>query len=465
MTEEINVSNPIQFEKILLKFLFKKESLRNKVLPFLKVELFNDNSDDIVKEIIAFSNDFGKFPSPRDLLLGTKDDRVKEKLTEIGNIVLADLDEGNLTKKVEQYFRTQLIFNEISQITIALEEGKLDEVDPQKLVEAKSFTFDDSIGLDIFEDDGTKFFEDLHNPETFIPTGFKKFDEMLCGGFKTKSLNLFIGGVNFGKTFFKCALSKQFLLQNQNVLFIPLEGTEEAIRDRIYYNLFDFTRKELMNLNLSDIKDLFIKVKDSIKNRLIIKEYPEHSFTANKLRLLLKELKDKRGYIPKVVMMDYMGLVSRNAIPKDGGKIDSNLKVASEEFHAVAKEFDIIMISSMQYNRKGFESSDPGMGDTSESFATMFTADEVFVLIQTDEMLKNSQYVYKKVKTRTGNKGFVGNIYANFEKQCLFELDQGQIHPNQIKKNNELIEKESTEILSILNKAEENKVNKNFEFT
>lgn len=260
---------------------------------------------------------------------------------------------------------------------------------------------------------------------------------------------------NTGKTLMKSAMAKQCLLQNYKVLFIPLEGTEEDIRNRIMFNIMDMTQDELKALEKDAFKDLLKKIKESIKSKLIIKRFNQHSFNASKLRVLLKELKNKLNFVPDIVFLDYMGLTIPNIINKDSGNQAAQLKRASEEFHGVSKDEDFALVSSMQFNREGFKSSNPNMDDISESFGTLFTADEVILLMQTEEMRKNNKYIYKKVKARSKNKDFVGNLNVDFERQKLFESDTNHKNEEERKKIEKMVEAESGEVQEMIEKVEQ----------
>ena len=236
---------------------------------------------------------------------------------------------------------------------------------------------------------------------------------------------------------------------------IKQETWEEDIRNRLMFNLLDKSMEELKALEKSHLKDLIRQVKMSIKQKLVIKRYNQHTFSASKLRVLLKDLKLKKNFIPDIVFIDYLGLAIPNTVTKDSGNQASLLKRASEEFHGVAKDCDFALVSSMQFNREGFKSSNPNMDDISESFGTLFTADEVILLMQTEEMQKNNKYIYKKVKARSKHKGFVGNICVDYDRQKLFEMDSSQFSSIEKKKIDAIVEEQSSEVADMMQKVEQ----------
>lgn len=256
---------------------------------------------------------------------------------------------------------------------------------------------------------------------------------------------------NTGKTLFKCSFASECLKRGQSVLFITLEMPEARIKDRIVCNLLDKTKTELKQFTKEELISRYSAMKRKISKDLVIKEYGEHELTASKLAVYLKDLGERRKFKPDIVFIDYMGLVSANTISKDANGA-SQLKRSSEEFHAVAKKMDFALVTSMQFNRQGFKKADPDMAEISESFATLFTADEVLLITQTAEMQTSRRYKYKKVKSRTPGKGRGGNFFVNYDKMRLTEVsDETAVTEetsvvNGESKFSELVERKAEEI-------------------
>ena len=77
-------------------------------------------------------------------------------------------------------------------------------------------------------------------------------------------------------------------------------------------------------------------------------------------------------------------------------------------------ECELPIVSATQTTRSGYQSSDIGLEDTSESFGLPATADFMFALIQTEDLEKLNQILVKQLKNRyndpTKNKKFVVGI-------------------------------------------------------
>jgi hypothetical protein len=410
-------------ERLLFRTFVSKPEIREKIFPFLDEKIFlKTNYKELFKIFKNHITTYGVFPNKGDIELAITSADLKNTIAEIRSVNLNDYTDDNLYDNIEIFIKKRSLWNELTGVFEKLKDNDEEclNLDIAKLERIKCFSFDDDIGIDVFEDDGSKFYEYINCKDVFLPTGMKQFDEISGGGLCRKAMTIIVSGVNRGKTALKCSLACDLLRQGRTVLFIPLEMPAEKIRDRIMVNMMDKTKDELLKMTKEQICSMFANLKHIIKTKLIIKDFNEHELNAHKLKNLLIELKEKKSFKPDVIFLDYLGLVSPNTLVVEGNSSFS-LKRASEEFHAIAKEFDLHLFTSMQFNRKGYNADDPDMDDISESFATLFTADEVILLIQTDEMLKELRYIYKKVKARTPGKGLTGNFRVDYTKMRFYE--------------------------------------------
>ena len=67
--------NPAVYERMIIKLLFKDTELREKIFPFLKVEIFDTDfsNQNIVKNVLAFSEKYDKFPNEIEIKTFIKD--------------------------------------------------------------------------------------------------------------------------------------------------------------------------------------------------------------------------------------------------------------------------------------------------------------------------------------------------------------------------------------------------------
>jgi hypothetical protein len=102
---------------------------------------------------------------------------------------------------------------------------------------------------------------------------------------------------------------------------------EERIAERIDANLLDTDISDLKLLGKDKYDKKIENLKQTVKGKLIIKEYPTATATANHFRSLLEELKLKKNFIPDVIFIDYLNICASARLK--GGNIGSYFLVKS----------------------------------------------------------------------------------------------------------------------------------------
>ena len=126
-----------------------------------------------------------------------------------------------------------------------------------------------------------------------------------------------------------------------------------------------------------------------------------------------------------------MNICASSRVRGLGGSINtySYVKSIAEELRGLAVEYDVPIMSATQTNRAGFQNTDVGLEDTSESFGLPATADFMFALITNENLEEAGQMLIKQLKNRysdpTSNKKFlVGVDRAKMRLSDLGELSQ-----------------------------------------
>ena len=210
-----------------------------------------------------------------------------------------------------------------------------------------------------------------------------------------------------GKSLFMCHCAAHNLKSGYNVLYITLEMAEEKIAERIDANTMNLTIDELKEIPKSSYDKKFFKLKEQVKGRLIIKEYPTACAGSANFRHLINELKIKKNFTPDIIYIDYLNICASSRI-KPGSNINSYtyIKAIAEELRGLAVEFNVPIVSATQTTRSGFSSSDVELTDTAESFGLPATADFMFALISTEELEGLGQMMVKQLKNRYGDPSF-----------------------------------------------------------
>ena len=224
-----------------------------------------------------------------------------------------------------------------------------------------------------------------------------------------------MAGTGVGKSLFMCHFAANCLSQGYNVLYITLEMAEERIAERIDANLLNIRLDDLTDLPKSMYDKKMEDLRSKFSGRLIIKEYPTAAASTNHFRALLNELNLKRNFKPDIIYVDYINICSSARI-KPGQYVNSYsyIKSIAEELRGLAVEFKVPILSATQTNRQGFQNTDVGLEDTSESFGLPATADFMFAIISNDKLEEVNQILVKQLKNRYGdptvNKKFLVGI-------------------------------------------------------
>jgi replicative DNA helicase len=401
----------VRLEQTILKNLIKNEDYTRKVLPFLKEEYFSSMEDRLLfNEVAGFVLKYNQQPTFDALdieisnIRGTTDDTVKnlrETLKELND----DAEKTNtdwLLDNTEKFCQEKAIYNAITtSLEIMNGRGKQTKgAIPSLLSDALGISFDPNVGHDYIEQANDRF-EYYHRVEERLPFDLDYFNKITKNGIPRKTLNIVMAGVGVGKSLTLCHFASGYINQGKNVLYISMELAEEEVAKRIDANVLNISMDDLMVLP----RDLYDKKIENLKNKtngkLIVKEYPTASASTVHFRSLLNELNLKKGFVPDVIMVDYLNICASARIkPGNGVNSYTYIKSIAEELRGLAVEFNVPIWSATQLTRGGYGSSDPDLTDTSESFGLPATADFFVALIVTEQLEQLNQIMVKQLKNR-----------------------------------------------------------------
>jgi replicative DNA helicase len=405
----------------------------------LSVNYFQEREDKILYEKIAeYINQYNALPTQEALAIELdksplKDEEFQNSLKLLESITTNENDEANISwllDSTEKFCQDRAIYNAVVESISILDEKGRNTRDkgsiPDILSDALSVSFDPHVGHDYFLDADERY-EFYHRIEEKIPWDLEFFNKITKGGLSNKTLNIALAGTGVGKSLFMCHVAASCLSQNYNVLYITLEMAEERIAERVDANLLNISIDDLQKIP-KDLYDKKIdKLKQTIKGKLIVKEYPTAAANVNHFRALLNELNLKKSFVPHIILIDYINICTSSRI-KPGSNVNSYtyIKSIAEELRGLAVENAVPILSATQTTRSGFTNTDIGLEDTSESFGLPATADFMFAIISTEQMEELNQIMIKQLKNRysdpTSNRKFV--IGIDRSKMKLYDVEQ-----------------------------------------
>ena len=403
----------MNLERAIFNNLLNNETYARKTIPFLKPDYFHNRNDKVVFELISsYAMQYNAFPTKEALLvdLNNRDNISEDQFKECKEIVEEIPDQSDqlsnvdwLVDQTEKFCQDKAIYNAIMASIQVMDDktGKLSKGSiPQLLSDALAVSFDTSIGHDFIEDAESRF-EFYHRKEERLPFDIDYLNKITRGGLPRKTLNILLAGTGVGKTLAMCHFAASYMAGGKNVLYITMEMAEEKIAERVDANLLNVPLDELSILPKDSYDKKMARLKEKTVGRLIVKEYPTSTAGAANFRHLLNELKIKKNFIPDVIFIDYLNICMSSRL-KQGANVNSYtyIKAIAEELRGLAVEFNVPVISATQTTRSGYDSSDVGLTDTSESFGLPATADFMVALIATDELKALNQIMIKQLKNR-----------------------------------------------------------------
>jgi archaellum biogenesis ATPase FlaH len=424
-------------ELTILRELTRNDQYFRKVLPFLKEDYFADRDTKIIFRMVSdYLDKYNSMPTrgALEIILDAKTNVEPEVMKQCIQNLDKMFDDSKspdlewLIDHTEKFCKDKAIYNAILE-SIHIIDGKSKDKDvgslPKMLSDALAVSFDTHIGHDYIEDYGKRY-EFYHRVENKIPFDIEQFNTITNGGVPRKTLNIIMAGTGVGKSLFMCHHASACLTQNLDVLYITCEMAEERIAERIDANLMDIAMEDLKKLPADIYNKKMQQIRKKYTGRLIIKEYPTATANANHFRALLNDLKMKKNFQPDIIFIDYLNICA-SARLKMNASVNSYtfVKAIAEELRGLAVEFEVPIFSATQVNRGGFNNTDVGLENTSESFGLPATADLMFALISTEELEEQGQVMVKQLKNRyndvSRSKKFVVGIDRS--KMKLLDVD------------------------------------------
>ena len=448
----------LELRKAILHNLINNQEYSQKVLPFLENDYFQDKYEKVIfDEVKKYFTKYDKVPSYQavNIQVQERNDLTEGVYNEIEKFLDKHIEPISkvefLVNKTEQWCQERAIVNAVYQAVniIGGDDKKMPMTAlPDILSKAIGTSFDKSVGHDFMNDIENRW-DFYHRKEDKIPSGLEHFDYILRGGFPSKTLGVLMAGTGVGKSLFMCSLSANLIESGHNVLYITMEMAEEKIAQRIDQNLLNLTAEELDVI----AKDSFIKrfdnVKMKTKGNLIVKEYPTKSAHSGHFKALLKELKQKKDFVPDLICIDYLNICGSATAPK-GANSYTEVKSTAEELRGMAMEFEVPILTATQTNRTGYSDADMDVTSVSESFGLPMTADYMFGISTNDKLRDEGMVRFTQLKNRFGDPSdrrnwLLGVDYAKMRVQDISE------QPHSIEEQNEAARNPKTETESLMN--------------
>lgn len=250
-----------------------------------------------------------------------------------------------------------------------------------------------------------------------ISTGWPVLDKYLGGGYERKTITTFIAPTGAGKSMFLVNAAAALIAQGLNVLYVTLEMADYKIglRTDSWFSglsIDDSSKPE----NRDKIKSV---IKDRVKGRFIIKEWPTKRATVETIRSHVQRLIQTKGFRPDAILVDYPDLLRAT---KSYGEKRHELEGNYEELRGLAQELNCVMIVADQTNRGGLDAELVTISAIAEAYAKATVCDLIMTISRSpDDKVMGTGKLYI-AKSRLGADGIVLPFKLDTKRNVRVEL-------------------------------------------
>jgi replicative DNA helicase len=407
------------FENVLIYKSLTDGTYLASIADFVQPEYFKNKA---IASIFAIVKDFSekrnKLPTVTEIKSYLVSDEQKssfKRLVNTFNDIDKNLDKEELYDNTEQFLKEKAVYHTMLNVAEDVSSGKVDTSDVlDKFEKSCNINLVTDLGLDLYTNIDT-LIDDINSVERHIPSKWEWLDGCLDGGFLEagKSLYVFAGETNIGKSIFLGNVAHNIAKEGKNVLLITLEMSELLYARRICSNVTKVPMKEMVG-NTPAIKQA-IKGEEG---KIFIKEFPPSTITPGQLKGFIKKFQEQ-GIKLDAIILDYLNLMHSTM----GNNSYERIKHVTEQVRAMSYLFECPIISATQLNRAGFDQDNPDLATISESIGLAATADVIVSIYQNEEDRELGIIRLGMMKNRYGPRGMTQAMRIDYSTLTIEEAD------------------------------------------
>lgn len=274
----------------------------------------------------------------------------------------------------------------------------------EKLIrEAISIRVDNNIGVTLFQG-----VEERSNDETTVSkrysTGYPALDAKMDGGIAREEMMLVLAISGGGKSVSVLNIALNMMKEQEggrflNALYISLELPEGMIDTR--------SQMILTGRNSTEIKKYRVEIAAEVaaagrsSGEMVIKKL-RLGATANDIRALIKDIEIEKGWIPDIIVLDYLDKLHPMASVSTEN-IGMRDKFITEEFYDLLHEFNAIGLTASQLTKGAATVEVYDQSHQAGGAEKTRSSDWVLAIHLTDTMRASGQIGFQFLKTRSSD--------------------------------------------------------------
>lgn len=440
-------------EYFIIKNIVSDPTFARKFVDKITPDLFSPSLGRVFNALQKFYNKYGKIPNS-DILkkkvfpkLINDDETLKNTIKEYDKCSEIEYDESYadwLKDETKSFILTRRAMQATVDCVSFIESKDITKILP-RFEEVFQIDFEENFGIEYFSDLEDRI-ERMKNKEPPIPTSLQSLNSRIGDGYYRKSLFVFAGPANTGKTLWLNNESIALALKGYNVLYLSLELAEDYIAARTDANFASISMDEVRTDPVTALNKAIAR-RDSLLTdgkklgKLYYQEHGPGTITPNSISNIIKDLSSRKGVTIDIVAIDYLKLLRANTTAQKLSKYEE-IGLICEQLRKIAMEFNIVVLTASQTGRQSYGQSHIGMEDVSDSIGISQTADVLVTLIKNEELDKESKMIIHIAKSRFSKGLSSFTVGIDYSHMKIFDLE-GDVEIKS--KNKELLSKLKTE--------------------
>jgi replicative DNA helicase len=248
----------------------------------------------------------------------------------------------------------------------------------------------------------------------------------LEGGTSRKELCLVAAASGRGKSLYLVNQAAKLIEERKKILYVSLEMSEDRIAQRFDSILTQIPQSRL-KVSQDSLKTRLSLIKNKLgEDYLVIKEFPTKTANVNHIRALLNQLQTQSGFIPDVLIVDYLELL--NPTTEGMTEYQAQERIA-QELRGVAMERNILVWTASQVNRQGARTPVITDTDLADSYGKIRSCDFALSLNQTDQEFDEGRMRIYIMKSRNGKQRFLFNATVDYDTLIMGDYTGPDIIP------------------------------------
>lgn len=365
---EKNLKIPSEIlEQMILSYSLHNAAFFLKVKNYLttdsykKKSYFNDNKNQLLFNILSrWYDKYNSFPVIKEMKVFIdrvdEDDEIKFLLSTMVDKYYAEdtstFNEKNLVDETQQFITENRVIEAIASSQEDMAKGTYGNI-VDKIRDAVTVSFDKDLGTSIKDFQEAKIKLDSIQPTASIQYGLPTLD-YLTGGLFPQEITVFASTPGLGKTLTMGNIALNAFGQGKKVAVYSMETGTARLLTRYYANIFNETKRSI----IADTDSIAEKIKTELAGKsgdVVIKEYGANQISSNDIMAHLNDLKMYKGWVPDLVVIDYILIMLTNDKKGSADNGFKYYKTVTEEIRNIGKFFNVPIVSACQINREGMD--------------------------------------------------------------------------------------------------------------